>query len=364
MAYALPPLQAAAMSGIGGAAVNRRVAAIGPQTYPQVRSCPAISSGASGWRFHRRGGLVVLARAQPGGSDLVPGSRIASSTIVVGLVVFLLKGVAWRLTGSAALGSDALESVVNVAASAIALGAVLLAARPADANHPYGHDKVEFFAAVIEGVMIIAAAATILAAAWQVWRHPVALVAPWRGIGVNLVATGVNAAWAIVLRREGSRLRSPALLGDARHLMSDVVTSCGIAAGLTLAVLTGITRLDPILAALTAAHVLAQGVALMRSSVGGLMDELPDEATVEQVRALVGGSATGAIEAHDLRMRQAGRHTFVEFHLVVPGAMSVDEAHDICDRVEGALRAAMGSLVVTIHVEPARKAKHTGVVVL
>ena len=289
-------------------------------------------------------------------------TRLAASSIAVGVLVLLLKFVAWRVTGSAALYSDALESIVNVAASAVALAALRFAARPADANHTYGHEKAEFFAAVLEGAMIVVAAAAILAEARATWTHPHPIDAPWRGLAVNGVATGLNAAWGVTLLRTGRRLRSPVLAADGRHLLADVVTSLGVACGLALAVFVD-TRFDPLVAAGVAVNVLVQGYLVMRSSIGGLMDEAPPD-TIEQVRALVGDSAAGAIEAHDLRVRQSGRHTFLEFHLVVPGAMSVKEAHDICDRVEAALHVAMQDVVVTIHVEPEGKAKHHGVLVL
>ncbi len=291
-------------------------------------------------------------------------TQIAAGSVAVGVIVFLLKGLAWRITGSAALYSDALESIVNVAAASLAYGAVRFASMPADKNHPYGHDKAEFFAAVIEGVLITIAAVAILHEAWIAWLHPLPIETPWRGLAVNGAATILNGAWAAVLVSAGRRFRSPALRADGRHLLTDVATSGGVFAGIVLIVVTGEVRIDPVLAALIAGHVLRQGYLLMRSSVAGLMDEMADPAMLEQVRTLVGGSAAGAIEAHDIRMRQAGRLTFVEFHLVVPGLMTVEDAHDICDRVESALRSQMEDLVVTIHVEPEEKAKHTGVVVL
>ena len=291
-------------------------------------------------------------------------TQIAAGSVAVGVVVFLLKGLAWRITGTAALYSDALESIVNVAAATLAYGAVRFASMPADKNHPYGHDKAEFFSAVIEGVLITVAAVAILHEAWISWQHPFPIATPWRGLAVNGTATVLNLVWASVLVSAGRRFRSPALQADGRHLLTDVATSGAVFAGIVLIVLTGEVRIDPVLAALIAGHVLRQGFLLMRSSVAGLMDEMADPAMLEQVRGLVGGSAGGAIEAHDLRMRQAGKLTFLEFHLVVPGRMTVADAHDICDRVEGALRSTMEDLVVTIHVEPEGKAKHTGVVVL
>ena len=154
--------------------------------------------------------------------------RIAGASIGVGLIVLALKAAAWGITGSAAFYSDALETVVTVAASGIAFAALRFAARPADENHPYGHDKAEFVAAVVEGVLIVVAAVSILQHAWGAWRHPHPLDAPVLGVALNLAATAVNAAWAGVLFRAAARARSPALRGDARHLLGDVVTSCGV----------------------------------------------------------------------------------------------------------------------------------------
>ena len=290
--------------------------------------------------------------------------RMAAGSIALGLAVFGLKSAAWWLTGSAALYSDALESVVNVAAALIAYAALRLAARPADANHPYGHAKAEFFAAVIEGGLIVAAAVLILSRAWQGWLDPRPLALPRVGLALTAVSSVLNGAWAVLLLRAGGRFRSPALGAEGRHLRADAVTSCGVIAGLGLALGTGQLWLDPAIAAATAAHVLYSGMHLISESVGGLMDAAPPPEIVERIRVTVSEHAEGALEAHDLRTRHAGRLAFLEFHLVVPGEMRVDQAHDICDRVEAALRAEMAHLVITIHVEPDSKAKHRGVVVL
>jgi cation diffusion facilitator family transporter len=292
------------------------------------------------------------------------GQRIAAGSIAIGCLVLVMKGVAWWITGSAALYSDALESIVNVAASVIALAALRFAAIPADANHPYGHDKVEFFAAVIEGVLIVIAALSIFRHAWITWQSPHPLAMPGQGIAINAIATVLNGLWSALLIRSGKRLRSPALTADGWHLFADVVTSFGIAIGVGLTVLTGYLELDPILAAATGVYVLWSGMAMIYASVGGLMDAAPEPAVVHRIRDLVAESAVGAIEAHDLRMRHAGRLTFLEFHLVVPGTMTVADSHAICDRVEEALRAEMQHLVITIHVEPEAKAKQHGVPVL
>jgi cation diffusion facilitator family transporter len=291
-------------------------------------------------------------------------TRIAASSIGVSLAVLGLKAAAWWVSGSAALFSDALESIVNVATAVMAFAALSLAAKPADDNHPYGHHKVEFFAAVAEGGLIIAAAVTILQHAWVTWLNPAPVSAPARAIGISIVATLINAFWGAILWRAGRQLRSPTLDAEARHLFSDVFTSVVLAIGVALVAWTGITRLDPALAAAAAVAVLCSGYVVMRDSVGGLMDEAPAPETVERIRALVERFAEGSLEVHDLRTRHAGSMTFLEFHLVVPGTMTVAAAHVICDRIEEGLRAEMVGVRTTIHVEPEGKAKHHGVLVL
>ena len=290
--------------------------------------------------------------------------QIASFSIVLGIGVLALKSGAWWLTNSAALFSDALESTVNVAASLIALVALRFAERPADANHPYGHQKAEFFAAVVEGVLIIVASLAILQHAWDAWRSPAPLTLSWQGLSLNGAATILNAVWGTVLIRAGRHARSVTLEADGRHLWSDVVTSAGLLLGIGLVVWTGLPVLDPILAAIIAIYVLWSGTSLISQSVGGLMDAAPAADVVDRIRHLVSEHAEGALEVHDLRTRHAGRLTYLEFHLVVPGDMRVSAAHAICDRIEAALREDMQQLVITIHVEPEGKAKHHGVLVL
>ncbi len=290
--------------------------------------------------------------------------QIASFSIVLGVGVLALKAGAWWLTNSAALFSDALESTVNVAASIIALVALRFAERPADANHTYGHQKAEFFAAVIEGALIIVASVAILQHAWETWRNPAPFVLPWQGLALNGLATVMNGIWGAVLLRAGRQARSMTLVADGRHLWADVVTSLAIFAGLGLAVWTGWREFDPLMAAAIAIYVLWSGTSLIGESVSGLMDAAPPPEVVDRIRQLVAEHAEGALEVHDLRTRHAGRLTYLEFHLVVPGDMRVSEAHAICDRIEAALKAEMQYLTTTIHVEPEGKAKHHGVIVL
>ena len=291
-------------------------------------------------------------------------ARLATATLAIGLLVLGLKTVAYLLTGSAALYSDAAESVVNVAAAVALLVAVRLAAAPPDRNHPYGHHKAEYVSAVAEGALIVIAAGAILHEAWSVWRTPRAIEFSAAGLGANLLASVINGIWCAVLIRRGRTLRSPALAADGQHLLADVVSSVGVLIGIAAALLTGQLWLDPIIACAVALNVLWSGAKLVRTSVGGLMDEAASPAAQDRIRSVIATNAEGAIEAHDLRTRHAGRLTFVDFHLVVAGDMRVTEAHEICDRIERALHDEDSDMVVTIHVEPDDKAKHAGIIVL
>ncbi|MDB5375505.1 MAG: cadmium transporter [Belnapia sp.] len=289
---------------------------------------------------------------------------MAVGSVVVACAVLGLKLAAWWLTGSVALLADALESVVNVAAAIAALIAVHYSSLPADANHPYGHTKAEYFSAVLEGALIVLAAVAILHQAWGAYLLPRTPDQPVAGLLISAAATALNGTWAAALFRQGRRAKSPALVAAAHHLVSDVVTSGGVVIGVGLVALTGILWLDPLLAALTALNILWSGSRLVRESVGGLMDEAVEPGLLARIRTVVSDNGDGAIEAHDLRTRHAGRLTFIEFHLVVPGAMTVEVAHEICDRIEAALKAEVEGASISIHVEPDGKAKHRGVLVL
>ncbi|HEU4987016.1 MAG TPA: cation diffusion facilitator family transporter [Rhizobiaceae bacterium] len=283
--------------------------------------------------------------------------RLAFWSIIVAFAVLGLKFVAWWLTGSVALFSDALESIVNVVASSVAFYAIGVSQLPPDDNHPFGHHKAEYFSAVTEGVLIVVAALLIFREAALALIEPQPLDAPALGLAVNMAATALNAVWAWLLVSTGRRERSPALVADGKHLWSDVVTSVGVFVGLVLALSTGWFWLDPALAVVVAANILWQGWLLVRSSVQGLMDVALDENDLARIRRIVEENSGEALEFHDVKSREAGRARFLEFHLVVPSDMTVETSHEICDRIEDALRAAMPGLRVTIHVEPAHKAK-------
>jgi cation diffusion facilitator family transporter len=290
--------------------------------------------------------------------------KIAVGSIFVGLIVLGLKTLAWYLTGSVALLSDALESIVNVATAVAALVAISVAQRPADQSHPYGHHKAEFLSAVLEGVLIIVAALLILREAWHAFQNPREIQAVGMGMAINASAGVLNAVWCSILIRQGRRLRSPALVADGKHLLTDVVSSGGVLLGVGLAVATGWSILDPALAMLVGVNILWSGWKVMASSVSGLLDEAVPEKTLVTIRDIISDKASGALEAHDLRTRHAGAVTFIDFHLVVDGQTTVSDAHDICDRVEASLRAKLPDAQITIHVEPEHKAKHSGVLVI
>lgn len=291
--------------------------------------------------------------------------RAAYLSLAVGCAVFGLKWTAYAFTGSVALLSDALESIVNIVAALAAVWAIRISRRPADENHPYGHSKAEYFSAVLEGVLIVLAAFTIVREAWPRLFAPTPPQTVGMGLLISMLASGLNLTLAAFLIRSGRAVRSPALVADGQHVLSDVVTSLGVLLGIGLAWLTGFWLLDPLLAILVAANILWVGWRLVRDSVGGLMDESLKPEELEQIRFALHQAVQGlvledkVIEIHDLKTRRAGPSTFAELHLVVPGEMPVAEAHDICDRLEETLRQLLPGARLTVHVEPEFKAKHS-----
>ena len=289
--------------------------------------------------------------------------RMAALSIAIALAVLALKSAAWWLTGSVALLSDALESIVNVAAAAIALVSIRIASRPADANHPFGHQKAEYLSAVLEGgLVLLAAGLVVVSAADALWRGHV-IEQPAAGVAVNIAATLLNAAWAYALERAGREGRSPAMIADARHLWTDVVTSAGVVIGLLLVMATGWVALDALLALLVGLNILREGWRMVSASISGLMDAALDPQESARIEEAILANAIGAIEVHDIRTRAAGHVSFVELHLVVDGSMSVGEAHAICDRIEAEVAQIHPGARTTVHVEPDHKSKPDGLAV-
>lgn len=291
-------------------------------------------------------------------SDIRTVQRLALWGIPFAFFVMGLKLVAWWVTGSVALLSDAMESSVNVIAAIVAFAAISYAAKPADKTHPFGHHKAEYLSAVLEGVLIVVAALLIVKEALPAVFAPTRMDAPALGLAINFAAAVCNAIWATVLIRAGKRYRSPALAADGQHILSDVVTSVGVLVGLVLSILTGYAVLDPLLAVLVALNILYQGWKVIAHSVDGLMDHAVEPEEAEAIKAAIAANATGSLGAHDLKTRRAGAATFVDFHLVVPATMPVGQAHDICDRLEDAIRAVQPGAQIAIHVEPETEQAH------
>jgi cation diffusion facilitator family transporter len=282
---------------------------------------------------------------------------IALASVGVALAAMGIKYLAYVYTGSVALYSDALEGIVNVITGVLAYLAIRVSARPPDRHHQFGHHKAEYFSAVVEGLMILVAAMLILHEAWVAFQAPRQMKSPVLGLFISGLATALNAGWAQFLIRWGTAQRSPALVADGHHIMSDVVTSIGVIVGLMLATATGLPVLDPLIAAAVAVNILWTGWRLTRSSLSSLMDEAVAGDVAKLIGDTIAANADGAIEVHDLRTRSAGTATFIEFHMVVPGKMTVADAHRICDRIEAALENEVDGAQVIIHVEPEGEAR-------
>lgn len=287
--------------------------------------------------------------------------QLATGSILVALAVMALKVAAWQMTGSVALLSDALESLVNIGGAVMAWFAVRYAQRPADDGHPYGHHKAEYLSAVIEGILIVIAALVILHEASSALTRASDPAWGVAGMVVNALAMLVNLAWARVLLRAGTRLKSPALSAGGRHLMSDVWTSAGVLAGLGLALATGWAVLDPLLALLVGVNILREGWLVIAASVNGLMDTAAPAEERRKIEEVIQRMAAGALQVHGLKTRRAGRALFIEFHMVVDGAMTVRASHGICDMIEIALKDALPEAQVVIHVEPEHKLEPAGI---
>jgi cation diffusion facilitator family transporter len=273
-------------------------------------------------------------------------------SILAALVTMGLKGAAWLSTGSVGLLSDAAESLVNLVAAVLAFLALLYAARPVDRDHTYGHEKIEFFSSGVEGGLIFIAALTICWSAIVRMIHGGEIQQLDIGLGLSFIAALINLAVAQVLLRAGRRHQSIVLEADGQHLMTDVWTSAGVLVGLGLVRLTGAEWLDPVVALLMAAHIMLTGWKLVSRSFNGLMDRaLPDE-EVSKLREVIAAQLESGMTFHALRTRRAGSRRFADFHLLVPGEMSVARAHELADRIEDSLRVAMENLEVQIHLEP------------
>ncbi|WP_445634108.1 cation diffusion facilitator family transporter [Nostoc sp. DSM 114161] len=273
-------------------------------------------------------------------------------SIAAAIATIVLKFGAYLLTGSVGLLSDAIESCVNLVAALVALWALTYAAKPADAEHAFGHSKAEYFSSGAEGMLIVLAAIIIAIEAWGRLLHPEPLTQLGLGLALSLLATAVNGVVAFVLLRAGRRLRSITLRADAHHLFTDVWTSGGVVLGILLVKVTGILVLDPIIALLVAANIIWTGFRLLRETGSGLLDAALPFEEINVITTILNQYKGQSIEFHALRTRIAGTRRFVSFHVLVPGAWTVRQGHDLCEEIELAIIKALPSTSVTTHLEP------------
>ena len=279
--------------------------------------------------------------------------RFAWLSVGAAFATIALKTLAWWLTGSVGLLSDALESIVNLAAALLAVTMLRVAASPPDENHPYGFSKAEYFAAGIEGALIVLAAAGILASAIPRLLEPEPLESPGLGLTLSVAAAGINLAVGVLLIRVGRRYHSIALEADGHHLITDVWTSAGVIIGVGLVFLTGWLRLDPLVALGVAAHIVWTGLRLMRRSWRGLLDAaIPTEDTGEVTKLFAEYSKRYGVSFHALRTRQAGKRRFISFHFLVPDAWSVAQAHRLSEEIEERIRSLVPHASIFTHIEP------------
>jgi cation diffusion facilitator family transporter len=279
-------------------------------------------------------------------------TRFAWLSIAAAILTIGLKGAAYLLTGSVGLLSDALESVVNLAAAIMALAMLSVAARPPDEGHAYGHAKAEYFASGVEGTLIMVAAGSIAFAAVPRLVAPQPIEQAGLGLAISVSASLINLVVAQVLLRAGRRYNSITLEADAKHLMTDVWTSAGVLVGIAAVVLTGWERLDPLIALAVAANIIWSGVRLVQRSVLGLMDTALPVNEVEAIKAVLDRHRCDEVQYHALRSRQAAQRRFVSFHILVPGSWTVLQGHQLLERIEGDIRAALPNITVFTHLEP------------
>lgn len=277
--------------------------------------------------------------------------RFAWLAIGAAIVTIALKTTAYFLTGSVGLLSDALESFVNLVGAVLALAMLAVAARPEDDSHAYGHSKAEYFSSGVEGALIVLAAATIAFAAIPRLIEPRSLQQVNIGLSVTVVAALVNLLVALVLRRAGKRYQSITLQAGSKHLLADVWTSVAVVAGVGVANLTGWQRLDPLVALAVATHIVWTGIRIVLQSIRGLMDTVLPAHEQEALRAVLNRYREQGVQYHALRTRQSGAQRFVSVHVLVPGSWTVQKGHELLEKIEGELRAALPHTSVLTHLE-------------
>ena len=282
----------------------------------------------------------------------VPHGRLLALSVVASLVTVGLKFGAYRITGSVGLLSDAVESTANVVAALTALLAIWYASQPADKEHPYGHEKIEFFSSGVEGGLIFLAAITIGWTGWLRLQNPVAPEQIGAGLWLVGISTLINYAVGRALLKVGKATDSIVLEADGRHLLTDVWTSIGVGIGLVLTVWTHAPWLDPVLAILVALNIARIGFDLLRRSFNGLMDRALEESEVDAIRHAIQSTLGPDMTYHALRTRRAGAQRFVDYHLLVPGHTPLRDAHDREMQIGRAISEAVPGIEITAHIEP------------
>lgn len=277
--------------------------------------------------------------------------RYAVLSIAAALITIVLKAVAYKLTGSVGLLSDAMESLVNLAGALLALAMLTIASRPADESHPYGHTKAEYFSSGVEGTLILVAALSIGAAAVHRLLEPRPIEQIGIGMAVSVGASLVNLLTALVLLRAGRTYRSITLEANARHLLTDVWTSAGVVVGVTAAWFSGYQQLDPVVAILVAAHIVYSGAGIVKNSILGLMDTAGSPEDLGAIEAILSTFRPEGIAWHAMRTRQAGSRLFVSFHVLVPGSWTVQKGHDLLERIEKTVTEELPHVTVFTHLE-------------
>lgn len=278
-------------------------------------------------------------------------THFAWLSIAAALVTIGLKTAAWLITGSVGLLSDAAESLINLAGAIMALCMLSVAARPADADHAYGHGKAEYFSSGLEGALILIAAIGIVVAAVGRLLHPQPLEQVGLGVGVACIASVVNLVVAIIVLRAGRRSESVTLQANAHHLFTDVWTSVGVLVSVLAVKWSGWLWLDPVVALLVAANICFTGVRIVRQAVLGLMDTALSPVDQQAIQAVLARFTQERVQFHALRTRQSGARRFVSVHVLVPGDWTVQRGHDLLEEIEAALRSAVPNSTVFTHLE-------------
>jgi len=278
-------------------------------------------------------------------------TRYAWLSIGAAILTIALKAAAYLLTGSVGLLSDALEGLVNLVGSLMALSMLIVAARPPDDDHAFGHDKAEYFSSILEGTLILVAAGAIGIAAVQRLMRPRPLEQIGLGLVISAVAAVVNLGVGLVLLRAGKRHLSITLEANAHHLLTDVWTSAGVLAGVGAVALTGWSRLDPLVALVVAGNIIATGVRLVRRSVSGLMDAALPVEDQRTLQVALARYANAGVQFHALRTHQAGARRFVSLHVLVPGDWTVQRGHGLLEHIEADIRGALPGATVFTHLE-------------